>query len=82
MVYYLVGDIINVCGDMQMVIKQWFDLKNFLLLCEVENEDQVSVLVCFVNGVMGIIEILCIVCGCKMGLIYVVIGIKGIISYF
>ncbi|ADZ41907.1 TPA: Gfo/Idh/MocA family oxidoreductase [Yersinia enterocolitica] len=81
MAHYLVGDITNVCGDMQTVIKQRPDPKNPSLLREVENEDQASVLVRFANGAMGTIETSRIACGRKMGLTYVVTGTKGTISY-
>ncbi|MGT3350938.1 Gfo/Idh/MocA family protein [Yersinia enterocolitica] len=81
MAHYLVGDITNVCGDMQTVIKQRPDPKNPSLLREVENEDQASALVRFANGAMGTIETSRIACGRKMGLTYVVTGTKGTISY-
>ncbi|WP_145491264.1 Gfo/Idh/MocA family protein [Yersinia rohdei] len=82
MAHYLVGDITNVCGDMQTVIKQRPDPQNPSLLRPVENEDQASALVRFANGAMGTIETSRIACGRKMGLTYVVTGTKGTISYY
>lgn len=81
MAHYLVGDILNVCGDMQTVIKQRPDPQNPSLLRAVENEDQASALVRFANGAMGTIETSRIACGRKMGLTYVITGTKGTISY-
>ncbi|MBV4365340.1 Gfo/Idh/MocA family protein [Erwinia sp. BNK-24-b] len=81
MAHYLVGDISEVSGDMQTVIKRRPDAKNPALLREVENEDRASALLRFTSGAQGVIETSRIACGSKMGLTYVVTGTKGALRY-
>lgn len=81
MAHYLVGNITEVSGDMQTVIKQRPDPHHRDQLREVENEDQASALLRFANGAHGVIETSRIACGSKMGLTYVVTGTKGTLRY-
>jgi len=81
MAHYLVGEIYEVSGDMQTVIKQRPDAKDPTVVREVENEDQASALLRFASGAHGVIETSRIACGSKMGLTYVVTGTKGTLRY-
>ncbi|QLB15907.1 myo-inositol 2-dehydrogenase [Mannheimia granulomatis] len=82
MAHYLVGEeITSVVGDMQTVITERPNPQNLAEKVKVENEDQATAIVRFANGVMGTIESSRIACGRKMGLIYVVTGTKGTLSY-
>ena len=81
MAHYLVGEISEVSGDMQTVIKQRPDPQDHARLLPVENEDQASALLRFAQGAHGVIETSRIACGSKMGLTYVVTGTKGTIRY-
>ena len=81
MAHYLVGEIAEVSGDMQTVIKQRPDPKERSRMLPVENEDQASALLRFSNGAHGVVETSRIACGSKMGLTYVVTGTKGTLRY-
>ncbi len=81
MAHYLVGNIVEVSGDMMTVIRSRPDPKDLSRQLPVENEDQASALLRFQNRAHGVIETSRIACGAKMGLTYVVTGTKGTLRY-
>jgi predicted dehydrogenase len=76
MAQLLVGDIKQVCADMQTVIKQR-PIEGTTEMREVENEDQAHMMVRFSDGAIGTIECSRIAHGRKLGLTYEVTGTKG-----
>ncbi|MFG0876107.1 Gfo/Idh/MocA family protein [Aeromonas media] len=81
MAHYLVGDIAQVCGDLQTVITHRPAQAASRTLVAVENEDQAHAMIRFAGGARGLVETSRIACGRKMGLSYVVTGSKGTLSF-
>lgn len=81
MAQYLVGDISEVCGDLQTVVAQRPISEGASEMALVENEDQAHAMVRFASGARGVIETSRVACGRKMGLSYVITGTKGAISF-
>lgn len=81
MAQYLVGDIREVSGDLQTVIKQRPVAGRPGTYATVENEDQAHCLVRFASGAIGTLESSRIAWGRKMGLTFEVTGTKGSIVF-
>lgn len=81
MAHFLVGDIEQVCGDLQTVITHRPEVAGSEAMVAVENEDQAHAMLRFTCGARGVIETSRIACGRKMGLSYVVTGTKGSLAF-
>lgn len=81
MAQYLVGDIIQVNGDLQTVIKERPLPDQPGKTGVVENEDQAHCMVRFDNGAIGTLESSRIAWGRKMGLTFEVTGTRGSIVF-
>lgn len=81
MAHYLVGDIREVCGDLNIVVPERPASAGAAQKVAVENEDQAHAMVRFASGAQGVIETSRVACGRKMGLSYVITGTKGAISF-
>lgn len=77
MAHYLAGDITEVCGDTQIVIRQRPIPDRPGQTGTVENDDQAHFLARFANGAIGTLETSRVATGRKMGLTYEVTGSKG-----
>ncbi|MCE0492467.1 Gfo/Idh/MocA family protein [Vibrio salinus] len=80
MAQFLVSPISSLCADMNTVHHTRYEPDNEALK-EVENDDQVHMMVRFVNGAIGTIESSRIAWGRKNGLWFEVTGTKGTIIY-
>jgi len=81
MAQYLVGEIDEVCSDLQVVIKQRPIPDKPGEMGAVENDDQAHFMVRFQNGAIGTLETSRIAAGRKMGLTYEVTGTHGSIVF-
>lgn len=78
---YLVGDITEVMGDLQIVHRHRPIAGRPGEYGEVENDDQVHCMVRFSGGAIGTLESSRIACGRKNGLTFEVTGTKGTILF-
>lgn len=81
MAHYLVGDIVQVCGDLRIVVPERPLQAGSSRRVAVENDDQAHAMLRFASGAQGVIEASRVACGRKMGLSYVITGSKGAISF-
>jgi len=81
MAQFLVGPMVEVCGDLQTVIEERPIPGGGGAMGRVENEDQAHFLVRFRSGAIGTLETSRVASGRKMGLTYEVTGTKGSIYF-
>ncbi len=78
---YLVGPVVEVCGDLHTVIRERPLAENPARTRAVENDDQASCLMRFAGGATGVIETSRVAVGRKMGLTYEITGSRGAIAF-
>ena len=81
MAQFLVGNIVEVCGDLQTVIKQRPIPEQPGQTGTVENDDQAHCLVRFASGAIGTLETSRVAAGRKMGLAFEINGSRGSVVF-
>ena len=77
---FLVGEVDQVCGDLQTVIAERRDPANECMRA-VENDDQAHFMVRFAGGAIGTIEASRVAHGRKIGLTFEINGSKGSVAF-
>lgn len=79
MAMHLVGPIMSLCGDTDIIIPKRKDASGALRA--VENEDQAQAIVRFAGGVMGMLETSRVAMGKKQGLAFEIVGTKASVEF-
>ncbi|MFC3051942.1 Gfo/Idh/MocA family protein [Kordiimonas pumila] len=79
MAMYLIGPIVSLCADTDIIIPERTDSNGAVK--RVENEDQAQAMVRFASGVMGFLETSRVATGKKQGLGFEIVGTKASLEF-